>query len=119
MPGLADIPFPPRRLRRCRGYLRLALHAVLLVVVGFFAQIFWLAGSGTIRLLWFGESTPARVREVLESPGKHGPFHEVEVTYPVDDVGDVVTVIYAPRRPRRSVLYEYAEYEFAAEPIPA
>ena len=29
-------------------------------------------------------------------------------------VGDPVTVIYDPRRPYKSVIYEYADYEFVA-----
>jgi hypothetical protein len=117
MPDLVDIPAPPRSMRRCRGYAALAVQGAMLIVILFFWQAFWHVGTGTIRVLWFSQSAPAVVKEVLTVPSKHGWEHEAVLAYRVGDVdfvrhlriaaqeaetmhpGDTLTVHFVPERP--------------------
>jgi hypothetical protein len=129
MPDVLDIPVPPRRVRRIRGYALMAIHTVLLIVLLMFWQLFWVGGTGTIRVLWFSQTTPAVVQQVTTVPGERGPVAEVVLAYRVDDAdysrhfrispdeaesmhpGDVHTVYFVPERP------DVAELRFDRYPV--
>lgn len=83
----ADFPPPPRRLRRCRGYARLVTHAVMLIVISMFAQVFWMTNLGVIRVLWFSREVPATITRIVVTPaGERGNIHDMDLTYRVDGV---------------------------------
>lgn len=87
------------------------------------------------RLIRWGRPTTAVVREVKSGAGKGGPWYQLRYDYAVEpggdvsrwrsrkltldypksaadvQAGDVLTVLYDPRRPRRHLVYRFADYQ--------
>ncbi|HKB04749.1 MAG TPA: DUF3592 domain-containing protein [Gemmataceae bacterium] len=104
-------------------------------MISFIVWKFYLVPWRRRRLVRYGIPTTGAVREVKVSQEKQGPAYRISYTYtpgPSDlftgqqsgsvrvshphsaaDVkaGDVLTVLYDPRRPRRSLLYRFADHK--------
>src|SRR5260370_33201572 len=120
---LAFIPPPPRQIRRRRGHYQIAIHYLFLVVLVMIASLFWQIAAGVVKLLWFSTLVPAKVTEVLVTPGERGPSYEIVVAYHFGEAeysekltvgaheaaslkeGHTVQVQVLPERPDRGQLY--------------
>jgi hypothetical protein len=80
------LPPPPRRLRRCRGYLQLVQNHVMLVFLLMFASIFWTTGVGLIKLYFDSVRIPGQVTRAWTTASAHGPTYDIAVAYQFDGV---------------------------------
>ena len=89
-----------------------------------FLHIFWTISVGTVRILWFSTTVPAKVTKIVVSPGDRGPSYDLLVAYHFSDAeyshklsiapreaeslkeGDTVQVQVLPERPDRAQLYQ-------------
>lgn len=109
-------------------------------VLSIFLWMAWIVPWQQWRIVRYGEATTGIIREVTKTHGKSGMSYKFRYEFaclPSDsaegvvsgtvsssqaaaaslNVGDLVTVLYDPRRPKRNLLYAVADFEVKPAPM--